>query len=1224
MNNTTYFPAGYHLIKLYRKAVHKTEPDEIFKRSKTMLAMDYFDALEVRSFKPDTDKFSEFMGLSINENLTEHDVAMQSIPLYCPEMSGEKVTGYCCDHLCYRDPFDDDVGKFRYFGMIQVYITPEVLVRFDKESFSTSIDNKDSLYLNMYDAFYKDIHLLMGEYARTKFGGDKCESFRYRIYQSMSVGDFVVAMRCMDPEVPFEAASILRRRKYEFPHPVKSKNEDQCSNFVFYKTYTLMSLNTHIIQADDGFSGTLSGNDVGEDAAPDRRFVLRCVLSNKYWSDEKKINAEFPPHEFLGSTTCLRLNGRYDFTVTLSEKAFLYIHPELVRYKIGGRIDRSSKAADGERCSADESGGSYASVTGDQTFNSELKVCDFIISLMKNGHISYVNERFIFKGSEDPEESRFYNESIVLREAEDGFLFANEVNARQLEALRKEVQRTYQRVLKIDTSRQSIIYSMRLLERFVSTCNSINGISDTRIYCSIIMKQIRVILSGVNYYLSYLGVSGPDAEGNEDTEAAFECSEEEYYDLLAFLDSNLKEALEYMNLFAKFILDSSLQSLQTPHYNLETHVSVEKLLLGYSNFVQQFFHWYRDTEICRSIQGISSEYLTLMVPQPMDSSLSTTTLFNWRKNESQMTRLLVVLCPSFSDLTEFPASVGILLHEIAHSLRYEERAVRNNMILRYSNDLIFGHVSDCILLDMRKKIPGIINYDFYLEEIQQCLSLAYEKYIGLDSDIYADKSFSTLTDDIYARYTQFVYAIEYLSALRNLMRDFLADTNYRLKPKYKTVAYEVYNFNEIFFDDRSRQERELSDYLNAYDNLVISIEEFLLNEADREEKETSEYERISQLNDLLVNYYYTSDNTEMTEFLTLCSNVVKFEREVNRSFRERIMHQRNEVEARKIARYLNLGMYATLAGEEQNFANYVECIILLCQSGAKDVLTSNLDIYREITSDLYMVKLLGLTPYGYLNFYTKNIPVDDIMTETYARRFCMVLYAMECEIHSGDAIDWDSVWVEIYRSICGHITDFTDQYCSPDYNGILLGGLEAELQNKPMRIPDYLKKLGEKISSVANATNIEDILDNMRFFADGAVAIHEFLSFSEDRTVVFEQEKFVTDLLHCRYLCSNFLSLVYEYQQQLQSIYRFDYLAEDLRRGSRNLSALHEEFTKSDLWKYCSFIPDVYNKDRRNHVDHAGINQLMAEFVLDMNYSMMYGSAFEMAGDHPSVTASFD
>ena len=89
MRDASGFPARYNLIRLYRKAVHDSDAHENVGGSEIMLAMDYFDALEVDGFRSESEKFSKFMGLSIYEDLTEYDVAMQSIPLYCPEITAE-------------------------------------------------------------------------------------------------------------------------------------------------------------------------------------------------------------------------------------------------------------------------------------------------------------------------------------------------------------------------------------------------------------------------------------------------------------------------------------------------------------------------------------------------------------------------------------------------------------------------------------------------------------------------------------------------------------------------------------------------------------------------------------------------------------------------------------------------------------------------------------------------------------------------------------------------------------------------------------------------------------------------------------------------------------------------------------------------------------------------------------------------------------------------------
>jgi hypothetical protein len=48
-----------------------------------------------------------------------------------------------------------------------------------------------------------------------------------------------------------------------------------------------------------------------------------------------------------------------------------------------------------------------------------------------------------------------------------------------------------------------------------------------------------------------------------------------------------------------------------------------------------------------------------------------------------------------------------------------------------------------------------------------------------------------------------------------------------------------------------------------------------------------------------------------------------------------------------------------------------------------------------------------------------------------------------------------------------------------------------------------------------------------------------------------EREMFLGELLHCRYLCSNFSSLIYAHRELLLGVYEFDYLAKDILKVRR-------------------------------------------------------------------------
>ena len=90
-------------------------------------------------------------------------------------------------------------------------------------------------------------------------------------------------------------------------------------------------------------------------------------------------------------------------------------------------------------------------------------------------------------------------------------------------------------------------------------------------------------------------------------------------------------------------------------------------------------------------------------------------------------------------------------------------------------------------------------------------------------------------------------------------------------------------------------------------------------------------------------------------------------------------------------------------------------------------------------------------------------------------------------------------------------------------------------------------------------------------------------------------------------------SLIYAHRELLLGVYEFDYLAKDILEGTKNLSKLHDEFVKSEMWKYCIYKADSYNETAVGQEEYLNQNRLMTEFVLDMNYSMLYSNAFAIA-----------
>ena len=1213
----------YYLLKFYRKAVHKPlQAGE----EEALLTMDYFDALKVRTFELNDDHLRRFMGLSVSEELTENDTAMQSIPVYSPRLDSEE---YFCNNPFYGDPLLIDEGSEQgyYLGIIQVYITPEMMARYMCEK-QLNKENMNS-GLDLYNIYYRDLHAILAQYVKSLQDN---VFFSYRIFKSLSVGDFIVAVKCTSPDIPFRVAALIRRRKI---HLVKCDlNNDSAphENLVLYKTYTSLSMNSHVFQ----YAEELQSSETN-----DGYFVLRCVLSNKYWSDEQSQGAakKYNLNAFVDSPICLRLNGRYDFSVILGEKAFYSVFPVLMQYKLDLALS------------------DVPHYLGNK---DEIAFCRMLYELIKGGYISHVNERYVFNCSV-PDEGKFYEElekaensaglTINLTEAEQRFPYLNISIRQKILALKARIKESYIRILKIDTANRSPVYSIRLLEKLANNCSSINGSSDSRIYAGMIVEQINAVLDGTEEFLDYIEEVSFDAE-------------EEYDDTISMLDENLKRSVEYINSFSKYVLDSSLQSIQTPHYNLETHVSAEKLLMAYSSFMRRILDWYEMN--ARDIELPAFEFVPVMVPQPLSAALNTELLFNWsrfyvgkaskdtntriadRDNPSarkNRRRLLPVLCPSFNELTDFAGVIGNLFHETAHRLRYEDRLSRNKVILMYSERLLFTMSARSIVKEVARNMGTFDDGNAVELFLQEILADAYHEAVVSkypDFEDIADMRYIRLLGAIEECYEQFIKALNYIMDLTAAIAGFTMDEGVLSDGKRYENSWRLALDLKIFLDADTRTEKKKGGnednggWEEKYNRTIIALYESLL-EVRGEDRESAR--NLSLCLDELLQVQsgggnYTGEIFSLDhETLHSHKAVIEFCDVLNRLFAKRVSTagmdrqadsariRRGErirrVDARKLRRLLGLDSYKT-RNKADKFAEFAALHISSKSETAYKYFAQMAELYCEASSDLFMVEMLGLTEYGYLNFISRYVPVSDKMADTYLKRCSMVLYALwdgkiQGAFNLGEkkpAKEWGAIYINILE----HIKSFSEHFAdtAPEDIRIVDGENSQTLRHILFRIAElsgYEVYEGEKKG--LSAVEIESVLvDIIRIFGTVISSIDE-KNWSDSRHESYLR-KFIIELRRCRYLCSNYMQIGYEYNKVKEELEQFDFVADDLIKGDKNLKSLHRRFIKDRvIWPYCEKVRDCFNRSDITQYEYEAQNQCMTDFVLDMHYRMMFEAASE-------------
>lgn len=442
--------ADVRIIRLVRKIIRQQtgaaageneEQDYFF-------ATDYFDVMKVEK-KELSSPFTAIMGIWPDEKMDILDVAAKSYSLYCSSkmMESEKGKKECAD------PFEPENSQMPFLSMIQVHITPEVMAHSLPEKSAGEI----------MDAIYEDIHTAVLKFSNSC----KKECMIFRIYKMLSAGDYALVLRSNKAETSFRVSSMLRQRFI---------NGSDGKRLVLYKTYTLLTLDKSIIRHEmerRKDSHGMPETEMHQNAC----FVLRCCYSNLYWSNKEKIE-EYLKKENIYTTIRLHgLNGRYDFSVRVTEQQFLALLEDIKKYKETGSLD------------ADPMPG-------------EDGIVKYIKYLMKNHYLSYINERYLVAQERCKERHNMFcgaGLSGMIHTTAAGLneeYLENKINE-IYEDTADKCRKVRYKVDKIEYYRKNMKHYMDLIDKLIKLCYGINGFSDTRIYAAVLLEQLDVIIESI-------------------------------------------------------------------------------------------------------------------------------------------------------------------------------------------------------------------------------------------------------------------------------------------------------------------------------------------------------------------------------------------------------------------------------------------------------------------------------------------------------------------------------------------------------------------------------------------------------------------------------------------------------------------------------------------------------------------------------------------------------
>lgn len=1141
---------------------------------------DYFDFLIAEEKKLD-DTFCSIMNLKSNISNGELTSA-QSYTLYFSEKMYQK---YESNKICAHKGSPFEVGKeLNFLSIIQVHITPEALRKMQYVD-ERLCETEKGIVL---EEFIDDLYAILDGFCRD-YGRDK---FVFRIYQVLSAGDFAVAVKSRYPETSFEISSRIRSRVAG----IKEKDgKIQASQWALYKTYTLLTMEQHL-------------NNIEEILNTQRKkgsFVIRGCYSCHYWACQKEIQQSLKEQSVKLPENMSGLNGRYDFSIELREESFYRIYEGIINYK-----DKSMPAKD------------------DKWKEFETPEEKYLVFLLQKDCMSYINERYLLPVADNEQREATYNntvsEFVLLGEGRERLISLFEENGEYICKLTEKYQKLSGSSKDILAMHQNARQYFRLLEKHIMSCYVLNQQPDTRAFVPGIGEQLDTVLDSMDVYCRLYV-------------AARASTKIQIADLVV---DYMREAVHAIDNYMEHIRNNNLQSLQTPNYNIESNMGMEKILIGYSEYVRKFIEYYQKK------MEEEKEFFPIVVPDLHKPDICVEVLFpegngdTWeeenkiRKNDQQYNKyLLIIDSPTLSELGDLPVFMAMLFHEIAHQFRYESRKNRNvtlaNIIVNESMaELAVGIISE---------VCGNIDESKVEFELRDMLSRVLTKTVlswmdkyqyleeGMETSLYYFKrafcnrfySFIQAWNgelDIQSKGAQYIKELWYMAENGCICQEYLKLFHEAITQKAYDVsgiekaafalawrsAYEKLGDNRIamdsrnlwllniekvkkwctndtedkfgelwypiFFDADTEQQKAVEEISNSFQSFAIWLED---NRNRLQGTATGLYQDVKEFATMLYTEMCKEWRNKQREF-----NNIGFAACSDNQNQKRINAYRSWTLA---GRYLGIDK----TGNEGRFWRIV------C-SHINDIKWNDMENavskYREITSDIFMCGIMGLSPFEYLKLVTMIISEGDLTRSFDIERIVTVIYVMET---TGLQTQDENEALKIYWKSCRQIlTELECYYRTMFAANADIAVLEEfcrlrENWDEQIKTKRYIsmKALAEKLGQMKEkADNDEESMQILRHIENLAKIL---------RRIFLDGPYYIT-LLRC------LPERLHDYQTGVRK----------LKRICDDMSQTSNPFIK-DLSELCSLSKDYI---RTKHyqtgvVKDAALNEKSIEFLLGLYYS---------------------
>ena len=913
--------------------------------------------------------------------------------------------GVSHQRYCLLDPYDavDDIlvtdHNFPLLTIIQVFINPDI---YQAEAFDEggeiSCDNcmemvRDCIKNRIPQK--KDVH--------------------WKLYRLLTEGDFAIIVRSKKIHDAYDISTVVRN--------ICVRVQDKNVGYAFF-TYSISGIIKKKLAGEIDWIQCLNQND---------RVAVRICYSHKLANEYDDSDSLQMKKKFLSLGK--RLLGRYDYQMECTPEEFQMIYPYIRDFKFEEDV-----------CIPD-------SISDD---TEKLKV---LLWMMRKGYILRINEKILLDYGEDIFLTGKNNDVWGLN-CKGQWKSLYDRNHEMICRVKGLAVKTEKLLEPLYQSARNLKEYTRLIGRLCRILHEINQLRELRVSVANLLNQVEIMLGSLETYIE-------NAKNSGYTPKEYANGVEEY----------LHIGIDALENFTRYIRNINLQTLQTPNYDLQTNVCVEKMFLAYS----QFLRFFMDKEKEKSFPYfLNDTFYPIVIPDMSVIDLSVSVLFDECfpsiENRVDGKKLMVVFSPTFSYLCETCFLIPTAFHELAHYFRYEERKIRNRNVAKYVLKLFLMSIVSEILDDdgeyltssepfvekIIKDVYDHIENRVFLEENEKCglrnLEGRLEDIVGrlCSATKHRDESPVSIVRYYVDKTKKCVrcYDLKIIHLLTDLS-PILQKDQVLLQDSEKSKLYDIFTeykeeqerqiideirslFKKIETDDRLLQEQIKKFQDGDWDGDDAGKMAFGIWDKCRECIGAVDKEKLKNLLKYLrmINGFYSEcerkwqndysktdlsykelfDDICQDLYESLLKNLTSFQQEQDEiPAWETMLLEESRVEyLRKMIKIEKKG------GIERRLKD------ILCHYTKVDIhefVHGKIDIYREVTSDLFMCSIMRLESFGYLVIVAENFVFVRSNKNTLYQRVSAVLQCL-CKKRYGDILgseEFDKDLMDIFLAETGKL-----------------------------------------------------------------------------------------------------------------------------------------------------------------------------------------------------------